>query len=251
MTAPHPPQLPTLRHKPSWTNRAGRFDRSACVEVRASDLWPTTTLKPAPTFAGREAAATTTLTAHTLATLHDQRPPRPLVGDYRTAKSNAMKPAPDHPHRHPSQGQTNNARGPDHQLTPNPNRGASRTKQLGLTNNWSQEITIERWRLHKKLAQHFLICPRCKKKFLKLFLVLATPDELRDAPTAHHWLNAHAPYTRHPSHRTPPPQSPTRQTALNLLNRYAPLFPPRQLQCRHCLNLRYGEAKRKKSKLKK
>lgn len=248
MTAPQPPRLSTLRHKPSWTNRTGRFDRSACVEIRASDLWPTATLKIARTFAGREAAATTTLTAQFLANLHNHRPPRPLAGDYHTAKSNAMKPAPAHPHRHPAQGQTNTARGPDHQLTPNPNRGASRTKQLGLTHDWSQKVTIERWRLHEHLAQHFLICPNCKKKCLKLFLVLATPDELHNAITAHYWLNTHAPYTLHPSRRTPPPQSPARQTAQSLINRYAPLFPPRQLRCRHCLALRYGEAKRKKPK---
>ncbi len=238
-----PPNLATLDDPPSWLNRAKRTDRSACVELRASDVWPITTLKTARNYSGREAAGTFTLTAPFLAQLHDRRPPRSLAGDWRTAKSNALKHAPAQPLRHPAQGSPLKHPGPDRSLTPNPNRGSSRSKQLALPadpDHWHQPIRVERWRLHPRLAQHFIICPSCKNKFVKLFLVLCTPAELRDALTAQAWLDTHTPSSR-------PPRSPAlRQVVQQLTQRYLPLFQPRQLRCRHCLHLRYGEAKRKK-----
>ncbi|MEZ6191261.1 MAG: hypothetical protein R3C45_08220 [Phycisphaerales bacterium] len=33
------PTFETFATKPSWHNRAGRIDRSACVELKPSDLW--------------------------------------------------------------------------------------------------------------------------------------------------------------------------------------------------------------------
>ena len=66
----------------------------------------------------------------------------------------------------------------------------------------------------------------------------ATADEFRDAGLAHHWLT----HTYDPA----PPRHKTRlhPTAAQLLNRYAPLLPPRQATSREALGLRYGEAKR-------
>jgi hypothetical protein len=36
--------------------------------------------------------------------------------------------------------------------------------------------------------QHFLICPRCEKKFSKLFMVLCTHQEVADAELAEGWI---------------------------------------------------------------
>ena len=251
---PKPPNLATMNQPPSWTNRAVHTDRSACIELRASDIWPLTTLKIIRTTAKkREAAGSFTVTTEFLNDLHDQRQPRALVGDYRTAKSNAMKRNPGLPKRHAAQGPPMHKPGPDHGLTPNPNRGSSRSKILALPANpddWSQPVRIERWRLHAQLAQHFLICPACKKKFLKLFLVMATPTELQDALLAHLWLKTHTPQllvnaTAPTPTRTRPHHPTLTPIAQSLIQRYHVLFPPRRLVCRHCLGLRYGEAKRK------
>ena len=91
---PSPPFLRSRNHKASWVNRAGRVDRSACFEVRASELWPlipSVQWSDAATFKGRQALAMITVTARMLRNLHDTRPPQQLVGDWRTRKSNAMK----------------------------------------------------------------------------------------------------------------------------------------------------------------
>ncbi|MEZ6191260.1 MAG: hypothetical protein R3C45_08215 [Phycisphaerales bacterium] len=73
----------------------------------------------------------------------------------------------------------------------NPNKGASRTKMLGLPHDWSQPLTINRYRFHARLTQHFFACPNCKKRALKLFLPLCTDAELRDADFARLWLDSH------------------------------------------------------------
>jgi len=61
-----PPQLPnlaTMNQPPSWTNRAGRADRSMCIELRASDVWPLITLKTVRSSTQREATGSFTITA--------------------------------------------------------------------------------------------------------------------------------------------------------------------------------------------
>ena len=81
------PELPTLHTKPSWLNRAGRVDRSACVELRASEIkrllgggvLGETREKP-----GLEGSATSTIRAEFLEKLHASRQPRSLAGDHRT-----------------------------------------------------------------------------------------------------------------------------------------------------------------------
>ena len=124
----------------------------------------------------------------------------------------------------------------------NPNKGASRTKMLGLWEAWQQTIRIERHRLHKNLAQHFLICPTCNNKFLKLFLPLCTKTEMLDADTAEAWLNQ-LDFQQQIIH-TPLPAWLMAHRA-SLINRYGLLFrSERKLICRKCLNLRYGQVRK-------
>jgi hypothetical protein len=278
----HIPTLNTLDQQPSWVNRAGRVDRSACVELRAGDIWRdvpkdqwrslpspigrgvggegggevvkrrafarTNTLTPAlshrkrgKTRSHREAHATFTIDARRLARLHDTRLPQQLAGDFRTRKSNAMRShiIVDHV-----------------SFAANPNRGATRCKKLGLwsgrepfysispttRDGWAQMVRIERWRLHEKLAQHFLICPRCKRKYLKLFLVLVREEEMRDAHLAEGWINMFDALRDAPGS---PGSLRTDRRLLEfrakLINRYGLLFRDRGLLCKKCLNIRYGE----------
>ncbi len=170
-----------------------------------------------------------------------------MQGDYRTPKSNAMKP------RHPS--------------GVNPNRGVGfsmRRKILGLPAEWETTLTIERIRQHARLSQHFLVCPVCGSpdptqaagpaerspaaqpqrlprklpggRVTKLYLPLCTEQEWEDAQRAHLWLRTY-------SH----PNRPLSPEAAALIERYAELFPGRQLRCRQCLGLRYGEVKSNKA----
>ncbi|MCH7849135.1 MAG: hypothetical protein IIB53_12315 [Planctomycetes bacterium] len=122
----------------------------------------------------------------------------------------------------------------------NPNKGAPQTKFLGLWEHWSQTIRIERWRLHDRLAQHFLMCPSCNQKFRKLFMPMCTREETRDADLAQAWINqldAHQ--------RVKPSLTAHRAT---LLDRYGLLFTTgRRLVCRKCLGLRYGQVRNKPS----
>ncbi len=260
---PHPFDLPSLHTKPSWHNRAGRVDRSACLALPASALWRHADFQPARNFQGRTARARYLLTAHELNDHIAHARPRQLVGDQRTSKSNAMR----HPHRGslPS----------PHARIPNPNRGPARTKRLCLPFDWTQELTIERWafpmdekktprslsrlrtakeRLDKiakdsskdreelrlmlsiprPRTQHFLICPACNEKFVKLFLPQCTQREVDDSALAQAYLRDRA--LRFPNAPGDPQEA-------HLVARYSILFHPRQLKCRHCLGLRYGEAR--------
>jgi hypothetical protein len=86
--------FPSFGRMPSWVNRAGRIDRAACLELRASDIWrtaPPQAWRAASNRAGPIAYADIPIDAHHLARLHDSRPARALAGDLRTPKSNAMK----------------------------------------------------------------------------------------------------------------------------------------------------------------
>ena len=259
------PSLPTFPQQASWLNRAGRIDRSACLELKASDLWRTIPPPPAPdgwqkTSRKRKgksyllAQATITLGAYDLQDLHDSKPPQTLQGDHRTKKSNALKPHPQPSPRSPRSSNVGNLPGnelpgdslpggslPGDELPGlssgegNPNKGPSRTKKLGLPTTWTQDLLIQRWRMHANLNQHFFACPRCQQRALKLFLPLCTEQELRDALTANLWLNQNQQRIA---------RSPTlRPQASQLIARYAPLFEPRSLQCRKCLALRYGEVR--------
>ena len=116
---PLPPTLETFFPQPSWQNRSGRIDRSACLELRISDVKAHADLRPvsASPQPGRqrpqsrvllEAAGIVTITADDLLRYHNRRQPRHLSGDYRTAKSNAMRPPPHLKNDHQT------APGPDH-----------------------------------------------------------------------------------------------------------------------------------------
>jgi hypothetical protein len=255
------PTFETFATKPSWHNRAGRIDRSACVELKPSDLWRDIPRERWRVFAPKPlrtfllATTTTHITARELVWFHDGKNPHILKGDLRTCKSNALKPAaPMNTPRSPRiQSVSTPARTPkpipaDYRAIPpmqtllgrgisrgNPNKGASRTKMLGLPHDWSQPLTINRYRFHARLTQHFFACPNCKKRTLKLFLPLCTDAELRDADFARLWID---------SHPTRIARSPTlRPHASRLIERYGPLFPPRRMLCRKCLNLRYGDVR--------
>ena len=198
---PAPPLLPlaTFELQPTWVNRSGRVDRTACVEIRASELWPHAAFREVKRHrkSGEtsylEAIATIILAARFLHKLHVDRNPLTLQGDWRTSKANVMKrkalgtrhlalggkgtrpktqdSRPFHDERYPFdvEGQRrayeryDGAFVRDHPLPAgNPNRGTPFTgggKQIGLHCDWTQEIVIQRWRLHERLAKHYLVCP--------------------------------------------------------------------------------------------
>lgn len=260
---PHPLTLPTLHTKPTWHNRAGRVDRSACAVVRASDLWRYATFKPSRNSKGRTHSANYRLTAHEFDYLLGRVRPRILKGDRRTSKSNAMRPE-------------DRLVPAPHDVACNPNQGATRTKRLCLNSDWSQTLRLERWRFpknekkstramnkidecEKKLddvapwssksraelrgylghpesrTQHFLICPTCKRKCTKLFLPQCTQQESNDSLIAENYLRDIARRFAN---------TPGTQLEAQLNQRYGILFHPRLLRCRHCLGLRYGDVRK-------
>ena len=278
---PDPPLLRTVNAQPSWMNRSGRIDRSGCAELRASEVWRfagfTTNAQPRRHGARnpglvhgyREAASGINVSARFLARRQHNRRPQHLQGDLRTTKSNAMK-----GHLLPplplgegwGEGlQRKHSRVHLSQPAPNPNKGAPQTKMLGLWEDWSQPIRIERWRLHDRLAQHFLICPNspsllspsppgrgvrgegsstsCLNKVRKLFMPMCTTEEARDADLAEAWINQLD--ARYRLTRAPLPASLMAQRA-SLLDRYSLLFTTgRRLVCRNCLGLKYGQVRAK------
>ncbi len=299
-----PPKLQTLHTKPSWHNRAGRVDRSACFVLTASQLWRRVpddqwtyrlgkplrnasadhSQPPVHNRAGKpqrcvrpgvarrlpkslcDRYADHPLYARDRWLLHKWQQPDPLQGDFRTTKTNALK---SRQRAQPMRQDAVLGTGPI-----NPNRGvgfAMGLKRLGPDCLWNTTLRIERIVQHANLKQHFLICPVCRSvaagsqpggqttpihpsghgptatksslpklpggRVTKLYLPLCTEQEYDDAQLAHLWLQTHT----HPNR----PLSPT---ALQLINRYSEFFDPpdapgRQLRCRHCLGLRYGEVK--------
>lgn len=194
---------PTLRTQPSWTNRAGRVDRSACSVLRCATLWRDAEYGPADRVArGLEAQGRITLNAERLDFLVRTRTARTLRGDRRTQKSNALK------------------------------QRRSPRAELRLPDGWTQTLIIERWRLHERLAQHFFACPRCGERALMLFLPRCTAEEVRDARFAAAYLHLYQDELIRRSRF---------DIRDSLLSRYAPLFPPRPLLCRKCLGVRYGD----------
>lgn len=135
---PNPPRLKTLATKPTWVNRAGRVDRSACMELRASELRQGVIFRKEPRTndpAKPIMSAMVRVSAPLIAHLHAQRQPFALSGDKRTQKSNAMK-----DRKYPVVTDSLH----------NPNKGAARTKHLALNAEghfagvWEQTVRIER-----------------------------------------------------------------------------------------------------------
>lgn len=215
-------------------------------------------MTPARTSHGRLAAGTIIMHVEWVRRLHMKRQPFALQGDYRTAKSNAMK----HPH-------LINGEPMREQSWPlNPNRSASRTKKLGLWTGWEagyetlgpwrQTLRIERWQRRSNKSkskttrtettppgsppshQHFIICPRCEAKVSKLFMVLCTLEEVIDAEFAEAWI-AHVD-AQHQATRLAPPTQRLKLRA-RIIDRYGLLFRARRLVCRSCLNVRYGQVR--------
>ncbi|MCE9590738.1 MAG: hypothetical protein K8S99_09465 [Planctomycetes bacterium] len=95
MDAIAPPELETLDRKPSWVNRAGRVDRSACVELLVGEVWRWAVMRRVRAADKIvEARGVAVVRASVLEASLRGRPPRVLVGDFRSAKSNAMSPGP-------------------------------------------------------------------------------------------------------------------------------------------------------------
>lgn len=190
------PNLATLDLYPSWLNLKGGIDRSACIEIKLSEVrqlagcvrlrhtprggawrktgetWPLPNETPAHRrFAGgvmRLAAGAFEVTAKMLHDLHAIRMPRRLAGDLRTARANVMRlevatgprSKPESKFRHRVTRAEPIAWPPDRNLSPNPNAGATRTKRIGLPVDWSQIIRIEKWHFPKRIQPaYFLVCP--------------------------------------------------------------------------------------------
>jgi len=121
------PNLPTLNARPSWCNLRGGLDRSACVELRLSEVRqlagcstfyaaprvprlpgskrrrpaprsrrahetrPLPDERAAPNGRGRISTGTFTITAIHLHALHAARPARFLAGDMRTSRAHVMR----------------------------------------------------------------------------------------------------------------------------------------------------------------
>ena len=270
-------QLATLDDPPSWHNAAGRVDRSACLNLDVRKFWrqlPDDAWRPAQSESRpgtrapgsqthREAVAHFTLTTADLDRLLALARPFQLLGDFRTEKANAMRrihhgatEARSKRSRQDEQDQQDNdspIQSCIHPVDPvktsspclrdsvvnasvrrtprtmNPNLGAAAVKVHGVESTWSQTFRLERWRLHEKLARHFIVCPRCDGRRFKLYLPLCTPAEARDARFALAHLQQHAAGNK-----------PLTEPQRRLIDRYAPLFPPRQILCADCLNLRFG-----------
>ncbi len=327
-----PPTLATLFIRASWLNRAGRIDRSACVEVSAAELrhlvvwndprfnhsapqhadeadrehegrdsmWQrlhhaTTPRSPTQTrswihprsqsqtqratdgqgSAQQTAAVNGRVTSRgftkdvcghvyvgrgDLMTLHRQRMPRTLRGDWRTGKSNAIRPTDDSSegrlraeklrrrqraswNPQSSSGGGSSARAFDEAdgLPGNPNKGATITKVLVLPKDWGQVIDVRLRRMNAILSRHYLVCPICRRCVVKLFMPLATRSEMRDAQIARLWLRGLCDPSRGR------PNAPGSEAERAVVERYGALLEPesRQLRCGRCLGLRYGESRRR------
>ena len=197
--------------------RARTFERKA---RRPAWRWGMREPNPAARVR-REIRAAFVVSARFLFELHQERWPHGLSGDMRTSKSNVMR-------REARRGKQGIRR------WENPNRGVMQTKILGLWEDWRQTIEVERWRLHEKLARHYLICPRCGEKKDKLFMVLCTEREFEDAQIAQAWLRQRDALGG---------SGPGTAGEAALVARYGLLFEPRGLLCRGCLGMRYGEVK--------
>ena len=82
------PHLPTLHRRPSWTNLAGRIDRSACLEIRASELRRPPSCNPKPGRSTAQARVLPKLEAINTPTLDDAEHlhiPRPKLKRPRRA----------------------------------------------------------------------------------------------------------------------------------------------------------------------
>lgn len=187
MSTKHLPNLLTLAQPPSWLNANGRLDRSACCEVTVAEIRrfagsvryayrrrnekpvrrpiePLPNEQRAPNRHGRRATGTFRLTANHLATVIARRLPRSLGGDWRTTRAIVMRPRwfdPTEPFRFRAGCKDASEIIPfDAGLEANPNKGATRTKLIGIWETWYQPVRLEKWQFPtRKLPGYFLVCP--------------------------------------------------------------------------------------------
>ena len=215
---------------------------------------------------GRVATGVFTISARDIHALHARRQPRTLAGDWRTTRAPAMCPPwrnPQGPYNHRVTRADPVVLPHDRGLDGNPNKGACRTKIIGLDHDFTQPIRIEQWRFPRRIRPaYYLVCPGtyiarnlarnnphrdprlpglstlppgrkatgCPQRCLKLMLVQCTEAEYADALAALDWIDAvpsrYLPLCRPHIHR--------------LLLRYGPIMPPRTLLCPRCLGVHYG-----------
>jgi len=241
------PTLSTLDQPATWHNRAGRVDRSCCFVLTAASLWRqlpdecwrhtqhVDAVSAKRLISGQstghrrfpDRVGSITLSARDLWHYHRFEKPSPLRGDFRTTKANAFKPAADATRwwkevseaaaSHAGKTQADSRRATD------AGRHASGRAQPSGARRSPANQTPPSQRPSGGLPTG---------RVTKLFLPLCTPREWEDAQLAHLWLATHT-----------NPNRPHTPDTLRLINRYAELFPGRQLRCRQCLGLRYGEVK--------
>lgn len=181
------PNFTTLDERPSWCNSHGHLDRSACVEVRVSEvrrlagcvvhdgryrpdgkgLTQLVSALPSQQLSrtgdGRIASGIYTITARQVHMLHAGRRPRKLAGDRRTPRAPVMRPGywlNDRPFRCRVTRADPFVIPFDRGLEGNPNKGACRRKMIGLPETWSQPLRIEKWVFPKRIRPaYYLICP--------------------------------------------------------------------------------------------
>ncbi len=333
MKAPPRPNLETLDHWPSWLNARGHLDRSACFELKVSEvrrLAGCVPMKTGPTGKvyrakgrdkypepdlpngqamgngkGRLSAGWWDIDAWQMQYVLDGRPPRGLGGDWRTGRAPAMRnrageamgpeqggygpgqrgyelntarhPPPAPPSREGSlQAALHHADGLDAGLGGNPNRGATREKRFGLSDQWTQRLGLEKWE-HNSVSgvQYFLVCPgpgasdpgrrpasACDAKGLKG--MTGTTSNCGDGSRGAHgkgWVCGQRVYKlfwvlarpgevrdallaeRWIEGLTSAQLAQHSAAVSALIDRYGPVMgDDRLLRCRRCLRLRYGQS---------
>lgn len=133
--------------------------------------------------ATRHVTGILTISAFDLHCLHETRRPRLLAGDFRTSRAPAMRLENYQPPTSPCDLNTtyrrHNRRKPDHHrfrcridrahpiawpfdrnLQANPNKGAAKSKIIGLHEPWRQHLRLEQWTFPNRIRPaYYFICP--------------------------------------------------------------------------------------------
>ena len=128
----------------------------------------------------------------------------------------------------------------DRRLFGNPNQGATRVKRWGVDQGWSQRLMIEGVWVSDRLTQHYFQCAGCQDRAKKLFMILATQAEWRDAELARLWLRSQE------ARRAVRVMGVRSADELRVIERYGALWDRRVLRCAKCLGLRWGEVRKNK-----
>ena len=167
----------------------------------------------------------------------------------------------------------------DRGLPGNPNKGATRSKRIGIPFDWTQPLRIEKWIYPRRIRPaYFLICPgqfhhgtrgKEKDEFTSFSASSASSVVNRPPP-----LSSRPPGREHPSTKQCPQRvlklmmvqateaeirdadlaelwidslpgrlhhrEPFREHIARLIDRYGPIMQPRVLLCPRCLGAKYG-----------